>query len=125
VLDVVGEEAYDLLLTHGPAGEYTRHRRHEEVSRAVSTLWSEGRLCASRLWLFAYDDGGGAALPRARPDAHLHLPLPPSIWREKLRLITDVYGFAPESFEARTTPRTEAFWCFGSPEDYFAWQKKE
>ncbi len=43
VLDLVGGDHYDLLLTHGPAGEYTRHRRHEEVSRAVASLWTEAR----------------------------------------------------------------------------------
>src|ERR1017187_4949472 len=26
---------YDLVLTHGPRGEYTRHQRHEECCRAV------------------------------------------------------------------------------------------
>ena len=40
--------------------------------------------------------------------------LPEHLWREKYRLITAVYGFSPDSWEARTTPREEAFWCFDS-----------
>ena len=49
VLALLGEEQYDLLLTHGPCGEYTWHRRHVEVSRAVAALWLQGRLHARAL----------------------------------------------------------------------------
>ena len=30
--------SYSLILTHGPKGEYTRHRRHEECCRSVAEL---------------------------------------------------------------------------------------
>ncbi len=100
LLEMVGTDPYDLVLSHGPAGEYTRHRRHEEVSPAVSSLWREGKLQAERLWLFAYEDGAGAHLPQARAEADLHVPLPAAVWREKYRVITEVYGFSPDSFEA-------------------------
>ena len=33
VLSLLPERDYDLIITHAPCGEYTRHRRHEEVSR--------------------------------------------------------------------------------------------
>jgi hypothetical protein len=32
-------------------------------------------------------------------------------------IITKVYGFDPESFEAKTTPREEAFWYFEPGEE--------
>lgn len=112
ILSLLAERDYDLLLTHGPAGEYTRHRRHEEVSQAVQVLWQEGDLRARRLWQFAYEDGQGAYLPRPQPDVCLHLPLSDAVWTRKYRLITEVYGFSETSWEARTTPRTEAFSCF-------------
>ncbi|HOF89585.1 MAG TPA: PIG-L family deacetylase [Armatimonadota bacterium] len=121
VLALLGEERYDLLLTHGPAGEYTRHRRHEEVSRAVTALWLDGRLRARRLWLFAYEDGRRRYLPRPDAGAHRCAPLPPAVWREKSRLIREVYGFAGESWEARAAPRAEAFWCFDAPDALGAW----
>ena len=64
VLSLLGRGAsLGVVLTHGPRGEYTRHRRHEEVSRAVTALWMDGRLRADALWMFAYEDGGGACLP--------------------------------------------------------------
>lgn len=106
---------FDHLYTHGPDGEYTRHRRHEEVCRAVVTLWQANKLTAGRLYMFAYEDGSRAYLPRPRADAHHRQDLSEDLWREKYRLITGVYGFAPDTWEARTTPRQEAFWCFDSP----------
>jgi hypothetical protein len=105
---------YNLVLTHGPMGEYTRHRRHAECCQAVIELWRSGRLDTRRLWLFAYEDGDRAYLPRVRDDADRRDVLTDGVWLEKRRLITDLYGFGPESWEARTTPREEGFWCFES-----------
>ena len=109
------------VLTHGPQGEYTRHRRHEECCRAVVSLWSAGRLQTDQLWLFAYEDGDGAYLPRPDVNAHHRFAVPESTWLEKRRIITDVYGFAADSWEARTTPRQEAFWRFPSPQRATDW----
>jgi LmbE family N-acetylglucosaminyl deacetylase len=106
--------SYSLILTHGPKGEYTRHRRHEECCRSVVELWRSGSIATNRLWLFAYEDGGHAYLPRVRDDADRRDMLPENVWLEKRRLITDVYGYAPESWEAQATPREEGFWCFDS-----------
>jgi len=116
LLALLPERRYDLLLTHAPDGEYTRHRRHEEVSRAVWALWRIGSLRARDLWQFAYEDGGGAYLPRPRQDAPLQLALPAAVWTRKAALLTEVYGFGEESWEARVTPRTEAFLRFGEQE---------
>jgi hypothetical protein len=66
------------------------------------------------LWLFAYEDGGRAYLPRVRQDADRRDVLPDDIWLEKRRVITDLYGFRTDSWEARTTPREEGFWCLDS-----------
>ena len=108
--------SYSLILTHGPRGEYTRHRRHEECCQAVVELWQSGRIYTDRLWSFAYEDGGRTYLPRVRNDADRRDVLTENIWLEKRRLITDVYGYGPQSWEARATPREEGFWCFDSGE---------
>ena len=107
-------KSYSLVLTHGPKGEYTRHRRHEECCRSVIELWQSGSIATNRLWLFAYEDGGHAYLPRVRDDADRREMLADKVWLEKRRLITDVYGYGIDSWEARTAPHEEGFWCFDS-----------
>lgn len=112
---------FDLVLTHGPCGEYTSHRRHEETCRAVVRLWKAQRLSADALWMFAYEDGDGRYLPQLEREAHLRQALPEKVWQEKHRIITELYGFAPDSWEAYTVPRDEAFWCFDNPADAETW----
>ena len=115
---LVPEEPFDLILTHGPKGEYTRHRRHEECLRAVAALWASRALRAGRMWTFAYEDGGGAYLPRAAPDADRIVPLSAALRRRKEWIVTDLYGFAPDGFEARVaTMAVEAFrnWSSDQP----------
>jgi LmbE family N-acetylglucosaminyl deacetylase len=121
IASVLPKDTFDLVLTHSPFGEYTRHLRHEETARAVAAAWRTGALHTTALWMFAYEDGGRAHLPRAIQDAHETIRLPDATWREKYAIITDVYGFPPEGWEARTTPKVEAFWCFQRPNDFDAW----
>jgi hypothetical protein len=114
ILRLLAGNSYSLTLTHGPRGEYTQHRRHEECCHGVVELWQSGRICTDRLWSFAYEDGGRAYLPQVRSDADWRDVLTENLWLEKRRLITDVYGYGIDSWEARTTPREEGFWCFDS-----------
>ena len=128
LLSLLPSEHFDLILTHSPYGEYTRHRRHEETSQAVVALWEKGLIGADEVWMFAYEDsgkGGGDDLPRAIKTAHLMVHLPEEIWWGKYRTITEIYGFGPESYEARITPREEAFWCFRSPIEFQKWLSTE
>jgi LmbE family N-acetylglucosaminyl deacetylase len=114
---LAAKQPFDLVVTHGPRGEYTRHRRHEETSAAVIRLWNQGAIAARHLWTFAFRDDGRGGLPQAAGDAHLSCRLPASIWQRKYAIITEVYGFLPASFEARAAPETEAFYCFDRPID--------
>ena len=116
ITQLLAGTSYSLILTHGPRGEYTRHRRHEECCRSVVDFWRSGSIVTNCLWLFAYEDGGHAYLPRVRDDADRRDMLAENVWLEKRRLITDAYGYGPESWEARATPREEGFWCFDSAE---------
>ena len=72
--------SYTLILTHGPNGEYTRHRRHAECCRTVVELWRSGAMDTERLWLFAYEDGNRAYLPRVRGDADRRDMLTDDVW---------------------------------------------
>ena len=112
ISELLPSDDFDLILTHGSGGEYTRHRRHEEVGRAVMALLENENLFAKEIWRFAYEDGDGKYLPKAAKDADLKTKLSNEIWQQKHNIITKIYGFAPNSFEARATQRKEAFRCF-------------
>ena len=114
ITELLPSNSFDLLITHGYGGEYTRHRRHEEVGEAVMALWENERLFAKEIWRFAYEDGDGRYLPKAAKDADLKIRLSSEIWQKKYDIITKIYGFLPDSFEAKTTPQKEAFNCFSS-----------
>ena len=121
ILDLLPEASYDLILTHAPGGEYTTHRRHEEVSKAVIDLWLAGMISSKELWLFAYQDNHGQHLPKPIETAHRYRIYPEAILQEKYRIITEVYGFDPESWEVRAIPQSEAFWSFESPAALMSW----
>ena len=114
IIELLPSNNFDLIITHGHGGEYTRHRRHEEVGKAVMALWESQRLFAKEIWRFAYEDGDGKYLPRAVQDADLKTKLPNKIWQRKYDIITNIYGLESDSFEAKSTPRKEAFWCLKS-----------
>jgi len=112
ICDLLGSQRFDLVITHHFKGEYTHHLRHEETAKAVDTLWQSGRLDAKHLWMFAYEDGQRKYLPRPIENADLQIDLPPEVCQRKYELMTKIYGFGPDTFEAKTTPRREAFWRF-------------
>jgi LmbE family N-acetylglucosaminyl deacetylase len=126
VLSLLPEKHFDLIITHSPHGEYTRHRRHEETGTAVAMLWEKELIKAKEVWMFAYEDGGKGGkhdLPKAIRTAHLKSYLPEDIWQKKQIIITDIYGFALGTYEADIVMREEAFWRFESPAEFRKWSK--
>ena len=112
IIALLPQKHYDLLITHNLTGEYTRHLRHEEVGKAVKSLWQSGKIGASELWTFAYEDGNKAYFPIAVGNASVFKQLSQSIWIKKYNIITGTYGFDHNSWEAKTVPHAEAFWKF-------------
>jgi len=117
ILNLLPSGKFDLIITHSECGEYTKHLRHEETSRAVLNLWQTGRLTASELWTFAYEDGNKKYYPLAVKSASVYTTLTQPIWQMKYRIITEIYGFEKDSWEAKTTPVAEAFWKFTDPSE--------
>jgi LmbE family N-acetylglucosaminyl deacetylase len=111
IMEGLPSYSYDLIISHDPKGEYTRHLRHEEVGEAVIRLWSSEMISANELWTFAYEDGGKKYLPK----------LSQPVWEKKYNLITKTYGFDKDSFEAQTTPRAESFWQFTNHNNALQW----
>jgi LmbE family N-acetylglucosaminyl deacetylase len=109
ILDLLPQKHFDLIISHNPSGEYTRHIRHEEVSKAVIKLWYSEKIFTDELWTFAYEDGKRKYYPQPEKDAAIYIKLTKQIWLKKYSLITETYGFEENSWEAKTTPKDEAF----------------
>lgn len=112
IIELLPGDTFNLVITHSPGGEYTRHLRHEEIGAAVIALWRENKICCEKAWFFAYHDRQKTHYPVAISDAHVKVKLPGKIWELKYSIMKDLYGFEAGSWEAMTTPRTEAFWEF-------------
>lgn len=125
ILALLPKQKFDLIITHSPLGEYTKHLRHEEVGSAVIGLWETKRIVSKELWVFAYEDGNKKYYPQAIKSASSLQKLPKNIWEEKYRIITEVYGFERTGFEAKTTPKVEAFWNFKNPKEARTWLKQQ
>jgi len=123
ILQLLPTKRFDLIISHNPNGEYTRHLRHEEASKAIIRLWYKGEILTKELWTFAYEDGGKKYRPRPIEPASIYNMLMKQIWMTKYNIITKIYGFKENSWEAQTTPRSEAFWKFKSSQDAKLWLK--
>jgi LmbE family N-acetylglucosaminyl deacetylase len=115
ILELLPPHYYDLVISHHPSGEYTRHIRHEETGQAVIRLWHSGKISTAEHWVFAYEDGYKEYLPRPVQTATIYRTLTKRIWLRKYSIITETYGFESNSFEAQTAPRAESFWQYNNP----------
>jgi len=121
IMHLLPKTHFDLVVSHNPSGEYTRHIRHEEVSKAVIILWHAGKISTDELWTFAYEDGGKEFYPKPIENATICHILAKRIWLKKYSIITSTYGFEKNSWEAETTPRAESFWQFTNSYDAKNW----
>jgi len=124
ILKLLAHLQFDLVITHDPGGEYTRHLRHEEISKAVINLWNSEKITSNELWTFAYEDQHKKRLPEAIDEASYFQNLNKETWQKKYELITETYKFPKDSWEAKTTPKAEAFWQFRKPEEAMIWLNK-
>lgn len=121
ILQLLPSNHFDIIISHNPRGEYTRHIRHEETGKAVIKLWHAGKISANELWTFAYEDGDKEYYPRPIKKASVCHKLTEKVWLKKYKIITETYGFKKDSFEAETTPQIESFWQLSNPQDSQKW----
>ena len=121
IMELLPPKHFDLIISHNPTGEYTKHVRHEEISKAVIKLWHANKISANELWTFAYEDGNKAYYPRPVENATIYRILANRICLVKQRIIIETYGFEKNSFEANTAQKAEAFWQFTNSYDAEKW----
>jgi LmbE family N-acetylglucosaminyl deacetylase len=124
ILKLIPAGPFDLIISHNPNGEYTRHIRHEETGKAVIKLWNADKISTTELWTFAYTDDNKKHYPMSDENADICRTLMKRIWLRKYRIITETYGFEKNGFEAQTTPREESFWRFTDPAVAKKWLKQ-
>lgn len=112
ILKLLPKIHFDMIITHNAKGEYTRHLRHEEVNKKVTALWQKGQIFANELWSFCFEDGNKSYFPQAAQNANIIENLTEKVWTKKYNIITEIYGFDKNSWEAKTTPTIEAFCKF-------------
>lgn len=112
ICELLPDYQYDLIITHNLEGEYTRHRRHEEISKAVIRLLQNNKIITFKFWMFAFEDGNKSYAPTAITTADIFIHLSDAIFSRKYALITGIYGFQTTSWEATILSDNEAFWVF-------------
>ncbi len=106
---------YDFIFTHGENGEYG-HLRHIEIHRAVKEMVRKESLKCRKIYYFAYKNGS----MKAPHDPKVKIPIPNikaeesvklnrNEFNDKVKLITEVYGFKENIFETLSCHKMESF----------------
>lgn len=114
ILGALDSREYDFIFTHGSNGEYG-HQRHLDAHRAVTKLCNQNTL-KGKLYFFSYVPGKESAphdpalmIPVPSSKADWIVELSEAEWREKRRIVEELYGFKHPIFETLACARTEAF----------------
>lgn len=113
--ELLRKRKYDYIFTHGENGEYG-HLRHKEIHRAVKKMTGEGELECEKVYYFSYLPGN----EKAPHDEALKIPVPSvkaeeiiklndKQFKDKFKLITEVYGFQRNIFETLSCHKMESF----------------
>lgn len=115
ILDNLKSNKFDAIYTHGANGEYG-HMRHKEIHKAVKQLVKEEKLKCKNLWFFDYLPSEQVSLhdaetfiPLANKNASHVFDLTKKQHKEKLNIITNLYGFIHPIFETMAAGKQEAF----------------
>jgi len=108
IIQAIGEDTWDLVLTHGENGEYG-HPRHIEVHNEVLKLCDSRLLICNELWVFAYDCASDTGRCKPAPWADTMVQLSRRELAEKKHIIQGLYGYGKDSFEVTACISPESF----------------
>jgi LmbE family N-acetylglucosaminyl deacetylase len=115
ILESLKEKDFDYVFTHGENGEYG-HLRHKETHNAMKELVGEGNLRCNEIRFFSYELGN-KSVPKI-PKLKIPIPRKKSDWsvvldnselKKKKQIVTKLYGFESDSFEALSCKGREHF----------------
>ena len=107
ISSLLPKSEYSLIFTHGENGEYG-HLRHKEIHKAVKKMIKSKELKAKQMYYFSYKNKN-SKIPYPNPSSDLISNLNEKEYKDKINLITNIYGFLKNSFEAESCNKIEAF----------------
>ncbi len=110
ILKKIGGKKFDFILTHGANGEYG-HPRHLGVQQAVKRLIDNGRLKAKMIFYFNYakSERKKFSPPIAKRNTEFLFHLSAKEFSQKKKVMTELYGFAPNGIDTSYCANPEAF----------------
>jgi len=106
ILSALKQKRYDYIFTHGENGEYG-HPRHVDTHKAVKNLTRKKTLSCKKLFFFSIKNNDGKI--SSPSDGDLVNVLTKREFAEKISVMRDLYGFAPDGIDASYCQQTEVF----------------
>lgn len=103
---------FDYIFTHGSSGEYG-HFRHIGVHRATKQLLKQKKLSYQQVFYFSYQGENKGDNSQAKNDfkkAKYILKLTSKEFKQKQKIIRELYGFSKSSFEYLSCLKNETFY---------------
>jgi len=110
--ELLSIKKFDYIFSHGMNGEYG-HERHIGVSRAVKEMLKQKKLESQQVFYFCYqgeNKGNKSHCFNDLKKAKYIFKLDSQELKQKKKIITDIYGFPPNSFEFLSCLDTETFY---------------
>lgn len=110
IADKIGAQDFDYIFTHFKNGEYG-HDRHCMVHEAVKNLLDKGKLKPETVFYFAYRKNleGLKPLILSRKDAEIIVKLEDKVYKEKRRIVAEMYGYPYDGLDVGYCTNPEAF----------------
>lgn len=102
------QRSFDYIFTHERDGEYG-NLRHKGVHRVVKNLLKSKKLQAKKLYCFAYEMHKSDKYAASQKKADFEIKLSKQVFDKKIKIIRDIYGFQPNSFEYQSCSKVEKF----------------
>jgi len=107
VIKELKEKSFDYVFTHGSNGEYG-HDRHKGVHQAIKRLVKDNKIICKKLLFFNYKLDGKKIVNG--DSTNFEEELSPEELKKKKEIITNLYGFAQDSFESLSCLPKETFY---------------
>ncbi len=105
----LSRKKFDVLFTHGQAGEYG-HPRHRAAYLAIKRMLRDNKIEADQVFYFSYRFNGRkkVAVPNLQ-SSDIKLVLTSEEWEIKKMVLSSMYGFSSDSFEVKSCSKEESF----------------